>query len=139
MPDLFDLTFKPSTAAPTLPTGVYPLLAPAIYRGSPYTIHFSLFDGEDPYVPEGDLFAQIRPERLAANATVGDPLAEFEVTIGGDDGNEVTIHLTPEQTATLPDAAFWDIQEFDGDEPLGTWFTGKVKAWGDVTREAVGS
>lgn len=139
MPTLIDLVWKPSAATPTLPDNVYPHLAPAIYRGDPYTILLRLMNGDDPYEPEGDLFAQIRSARLNANADPGDPLAEFEVTIGGVDGNEVTIHLTPEQTATLPDAGFWDIQEFDGDEPLVTWFTGKTKAWGDITRDEVGS
>jgi hypothetical protein len=134
-PQLFDLTWKSSTLQPELPTGVYPYLAPAIYRGDPYTIRYLLLDGVTPYVPTGQLVAQIRPARFAANATPGVPLAEWAVDIGGDDGNEVTQHLTPAQTETLPDNAFWDIQEFDGDEPLGTWFTGKVKAWGDITRE----
>lgn len=133
MPALFDLTFKPSAAQPTLPDDVYPTLGPAIYRNDGYTIHFTLLDGVDPYEPEGTLTAQIRRARLAASATPGTPLAEFEVEV---DANEVTISLTAEQTAALPDAGFWDLQEsFDADEPR-TWFTGKVKAWGDVTRES---
>lgn len=135
MPKLFDLTWKSSTQQPDLPSDVYPYQGPAIYRGDPYTIHFTLLDGEDPYVPTGDLLAQIRLERLAASATPGTPLAEFAVTVGGVDDNEVTIHLTPDQTKTLPDSGYWDLQEFDGDDPLGTWYTGRVKAWGDVTRE----
>lgn len=134
MPQLFDLTWRPSTLQPTLPTDVYPYLAPAIYRGDPYTIQYVLLDGVTPYVPTGDLFAQIRPARLGVNATPGDPIATWAVTLGGDDGNEVTQHLTPEQTITIPDSAYWDIQEYDGDEALGSWFTGKVKAWGDIYR-----
>lgn len=132
MPALFDLTFKPSAAQPTLPTDVYPTLGPAIYRNDGYTIHFSLLDGVTPYEPEGTLTAQIRPARLKASAVAGDPLAVFEVTVVT---NEVTIALDEDQTAALPDAGFWDLQESFDDGPPRTWFTGKVKAWGDVTRE----
>lgn len=135
MPELLDLNFKPSASQPTLPTGGYPYVAPAIYRGDEYTIHFTLSDGVDPYTPEGTLTAQIRPARLAANATPGDPLAEFLVTV---DGNEVTIQLDGDDTAGLPDAAYWDLEESFDDASPRTWFTGKVKVWGDVTRE-VGS
>lgn len=138
MPKLLDLTWKSSAAQEDLPTGVYPILAPAIYRNDGYSIHFTLLDGTDPYVPEGTLSAQIRPLRLGKSATVGDPLAEFEVTVGGVDGNEVTIALDDVQTGALPDAGFWDLQETFDDGPSRTWFTGRVKAWGDVTRE-VGS
>lgn len=139
MPALFDLVWKPSAAQSELPNGVYPILGPAVYRGQPYDIHYTLMDGATPYVPTGILLAQIRPARLKASAIVGDPLAEFVVTLGGVDGNEVFQGLVAEDTLALPDAWFWDIQEFDGDDPLGTWFTGKGKAWGDITREAVGS
>lgn len=132
MPALFDLVFKPSAATPDLPTDVYPYLAPAIYRNDGYSITFTLLDGETPYEPEGTLFAQVRSARIGAGATVGDPLAEFEVTV---DANEVTIALDAEQTASLPDAGFWDLQETFDDAPPRTWFTGKVKAWGDITRE----
>lgn len=138
MPKLFDLTWKSSAAQEDLPTGVYPTLAPAIYRNDGYTIHFVLLDGVTPYVPEGTLSAQIRRARLAANATPADPLAQFEVTVGGVDGNEVTIALDGTQTAVLPDSAFWDLQESFVSGPPLTWFTGRVKAWGDVTR-VVGS
>lgn len=139
MPKLFDLTWKSSAAQEDLPTDVYPWVGPAIYRNDGYTIHFTLMDGVTPYEPEGTLTAQIRTKRFAASAAVTDPLAEFEVTVGGVGGNEVTIALDAEQTAALPDAGFWDLQEtFDDSEPR-TWFTGKVKAWGDVTREEVGS
>lgn len=134
MPKLFDLTWKSSAAQENLPTDVYPTLGPAIYRNDGYSIHFVLLDGTDPYVPEGTLTAQVRRLRLAAGATVGDPLAEFDVTVGGVDGNEVTIALTAAQTAALPDAGYWDLQEAFVDAPPRTWFTGKVKAWGDITR-----
>lgn len=135
MPKLFDLTWKSSALQENLPTNVYPTLGPAIYRNDGYSIHFTLLDGADPYIPEGTLTAQIRRARLAASATVSDPLAEFEVTVVS---NEVTIALDETQTAALPDAGYWDLQEsFDVGPPL-TWFTGKVKAWGDITRE-VGS
>lgn len=139
MPALFDLTWKPSAAQSTLPTDVYPTLAPAIYRNDGYSILFNLWNDEaqtDPYEPEGDLNAQIRRARHAASATVGDPLAEFDVTV---DGNEVTIALVREQTEALPDSSFWDLQESFVDSEPRTWFTGKVKAWGDVTRDEVGS
>jgi hypothetical protein len=132
MPALFDLTWKPSTAQPDLPTDVYPTLGPAVYRNDGYSIQFTLMDGETPYEPEGELFAQIRPARLAAGATAGDPLAEFEVTVLA---NAITIALDESQTAALPDSGFWDLQETFLDAPPRTWFTGKVKAWGDVTRE----
>lgn len=134
MPALFDLVFKPSAAQATLPTDVYPTLGPAVYRNDGYTIRFLLLDGEDPYEPEGTLTAQIRPLRLAKSATPGTPLAEFDVTVST---NEVTISLDEEQTAALPDGpSFWDLQESFDDGPPRTWFTGKVKAWGDVTRES---
>lgn len=133
MPSLLDLTFKPSADQETLPNDVYPVLAPAVYRGDSYSITFTLTDGVDPYEPEGDLFAQIRPARLAANATAGDPIVEFAVTVTV---NEVTIALTDAQTATIPDSAYWDLQERLDADTVRTWFTGKVKAWGDVTREA---
>lgn len=137
MPTLLDLSWKPSAAQSTLPTDVYPILAPAIYRNDSYSIHFTLMDGVTPYVPQGDLSAQIRPARLAASAVPGDPIAEFDVTVGGVDGNEVTIALVRSQCASLPDAAYWDLQEaFDVDDAT-TWFTGKVKAWGDITREGL--
>lgn len=138
MPALMDLTWKPSAAQADLPTDVYPTLAPAIYRNDGYSIHFTLHDGVTfPYVPEGTLTAQIRPARLAAGVTAGDPLATFDVTVGGVDGNEVTISLDESQTAALPDAAYWDLQESFVSSPPRTWFTGKVKAWGDVTRPVV--
>ena len=131
MPALFDLTYKPSAATPDLPTDVYPTLGPAIYRNDGYSILFTLSDGDTPYEPEGTLAAQIRASRLSAGATPGVPLAEFEVTV---DTNTVTIALDAEQTAALPDSAYWDLQESFDDAPPRTWFTGKVKAWGDVTR-----
>jgi hypothetical protein len=117
-----------------MPTGVYPVIGPAVYRNDGYSIRFELNDGDTPYEPEGTLLAQVRPARLAANATPGEPLAEWEVTV---DGNVVTISLDDTQTAALPDAAYWDLQETFDDAPPRTWFTGKVKAWGDVTREVV--
>lgn len=132
MPTILDLIFKPSSTHPIWVTGDPP---PAIYRNDGYSLHFVLLDGVTPYVPEGTLAAQIRPTRLPKSATPGDPLAEFEVTVGGVDGNEVTIALDETQTAALPDAGFWDLQEAFVDGPPRTWFTGKVKAWGDVTRE----
>lgn len=135
MPTLLDLTWKPSPDSPTLPTDVYPFLAPAIYRGDGYSIHFSLLDGDDPYAPEGTLTAQIRPARRAAGAVLGDALADFDITV---DGNEVTIALDGDQTATLPDNVYWDIEESFGDASPRTWFTGKAKAWGDIT-EVIGS
>lgn len=133
MPALFDLTWRPSAAVPDMPTDAYPTLAPAIYRGDGYSIAFTLSDGDDPYEPEGTLFAQIRTARLGASASPGDPLAEFTVNVAA---NVVTISLDDEQTASLPDAGYWDLQETFDDAPPRTWFTGKVKAWGDVTREA---
>lgn len=134
MPTLFDLTWKPSAAASELPSDVYPILGPAIYRNDGYSIRFVLLDDETPYEPEGELHAQIRPARLAAGADPGDPLAEFDVTV---DGNEVTISLDADQTAALPDAGYWDLQETFTDSEPRTWFTGKVKVWGDITREVV--
>lgn len=140
MPTLLDLTWKPSAAQAALPTDVYPHLGYAIYRNDSYSFSLTLMNGVDPYVPEGDLSAQIRPARLAASVTPDDPLLEFAVTVGGVDGNEVTIALTRGQAATLPDnAGFWDLQEEFDEDTATTWFTGKVKAWGDVTREEVGS
>lgn len=140
MPDLFDLIYKPSAAQPMLPVDVYPYQGYAVYRNDSYSITFTLTDAnDDPYVPEGDLAAQIRPARLAAGATPGDPLAEFAVTVGGVDGNVVTIALVRDQCAALPDSAFWDLQESFDEDTARTWYTGKIKAWGDVTREEVGS
>lgn len=137
MPALFDLTWKPSASVETLPTDVYPYLGYAVYRNDSYTITLTLTNEDlTPYVPEGDLSAQIRRARLAASATPGDPLAEFDVTVGGDDGNVVTLALTRAQAAALPDNSFWDLQEEFDDDEATTWFTGKVKAWGDITREA---
>lgn len=133
MPSLLDLTWKSNATTPTLPDDVYPVLAPAIYRGDSYSITFTLLNGEDPYEPEGELFAQIRPGRLAASATPGDPIAEFAVTV---DVNEVTIALTDDETLDIPDSGYWDLQERLDADTVRTWFTGKVKAWGDVTREA---
>lgn len=139
MPTLIDLTWKPSAEASELPTDVYPHLAPAIYRGDDYTIVVVLLDGVTPYVPEGTLAAQIRKDRIKAAATVGDPLAEFTVTVGGVDGNEVTLDLDGDATALLLDNAYWDLQEALDDGTRRTWFTGRANAWGDITREAVGS
>lgn len=136
MPTLLDLTWKPSKQLPELPTDVYPVLAPAVYRGDDYTIHVVLLDGDDPWEPEGTLRAQIRKDRLKAGATVDDPLAEFDITV---DANEVTCHLDPDDAALIPDNAYWDLQESFDDGAVRTWFTGKVKAWGDITREEVGS
>ena len=96
MPSLLDLTFKPSADQETLPTGVYPVLAPAIYRGDSYSITFTLTDDGNPYEPEGDLFAEIRPARLKATDTPGAPLASFSITVNV---NEVTIALTDTETA----------------------------------------
>lgn len=131
MPKLLDLTWKSSATQEDLPTDVYPYLAPAIYRNDGYSIAFTLLDGVDPYEPEGTLTAQIRAKRLVSGETPGDPLAEFDVTVVA---NVVTIALDETQTAALPDAGYWDIQESFDDAPPRTWFTGKVKAWGDITR-----
>jgi len=139
MPTILDLVWKPSADAPTLPTDTYPVLAPAVYRNDGYSIHFTLSDGDDPYVPEGTLTAQIRKARLAAGATPGEPLASFDVTVGGDNGNEVTLDLDETITEALPDSAYWDLQESFVDGPPRTWFTGRVKAWGDITRDEDGS
>lgn len=136
MPTLIDLIWKPSAETPELPTDVYPHLAPAIYRGDDYTIHVVLNDGVTPYEPEGTLHAQIRKDRLKAGATVGAPLAEFEVTV---DVNEVTVHLDGDDTVDLPDNGYWDLQETLDDGARRTWFTGKANAWGDITREETGS
>lgn len=137
MPTLLDLTYKPSTAQPTLPTGTYPHLGNAVYRNDSYSITVRLWSDEAgtvPYVPEGTMAAQIRPARLAAGATPGDPLADFTVNVAGAGGNEVTLSLIRSQAASLPDGWYWDLQEeFDVDLAV-TWFTGKGKAWGDVTR-----
>lgn len=136
MPTIIDLDWKPSGSSPELPTTGYPHRAPAIYRGDDYPIHVVLNDGDTPWEPEGTLFAQIRKERLKARATVTSPLAEFTITV---DGNEVTLELDGDQTATLPDEAYWDLQETFDDGRRRTWFTGRVKAWGDITREETGS
>jgi hypothetical protein len=135
-PKLFDLTWKSSASQEDLPTDVYPTLGPAIYRNDSYSIRFILTDEDDaPYVPVGTMSAQIRRARLKANATPGDPLADFTVDIAGDDGNEVTISLVRDQAAALPDEAFWDLQEAFDEDDARTWFTGKVKAWGDISRD----
>lgn len=135
MPTILDLTWKPSNAAPQYPADD-PTVAPAVYRGDGYTILLVLMDGANPWNPEGTLRAQVRKERIKASATVTDPIAEFEITV---DANEVTCHLTGDATVDIPDSAYWDLQEeFDDADPR-TWFTGRVKAWGDLTREAVGS
>lgn len=136
MPALFDLNWKPSAAEPDLPTTGYPYRGHAVYRNDTYTITITLTDGVDPYEPEGTLAAQVRPARLAANATAGDPLAEFDVDVAV---NVVTLTLDREQAASLPDAWYWDLQEVFDDDTARTWFTGKGKAWGDVTREEVAS
>jgi hypothetical protein len=136
MPTLLDLTWIPSAAQPTLPTDTFPRLGPAVYRNDTYTIHGSLTTEGEPWVPEGELAAQIRPARLLQNATVGDPLADFDVVVGGDDGNEFWLALTRLQAASLPDRWYWDLQETFDDDEATTWFTGKGKAWGDITRES---
>lgn len=135
MPLFFDLNWIATTAVPSLPTtrtGAKddPILGEAIYRGDPYDITFVR-----PAELQGfTLTAQVRRSRFAAGATVGDPIADFAVDV---DGDNVTIALTPEQTASLPDQSYWDLQAWDGDDPVDTWFTGKVKAWGDITRAVV--
>lgn len=134
MPALLDLNWKPSADESTLPTGVYPGRAPAVYRNDTYSITLRLWndeEGTDPYTPEGTLTAEIRPARLAAGATVADPIVEFDVEV---DGNEVSLTLTRAQAAIVPDAAYWDLQEVLAGDVARTWFTGKVKGWGDVTR-----
>jgi hypothetical protein len=137
VPALFDLTWKPSASSSELPTDQYPYLGPAVYRGDGYSIHFILTEDAEaatppPYEPEGTLTAQVRAARLDPGEEPDAPLAEFSVDVVA---NEVTIALTAEQTASLPISAYWDLQEsFDDSEPR-TWFTGKIKSWGDVTRE----
>jgi hypothetical protein len=133
VPALFDLTWKPSASSTELPTDQYPYLGPAVYRGDGYSITLVLTqEGATPtYEPEGTLSAQIRAARLDPEEVPDDPIAEFDVTV---DSNVVVIALTAEQTAALPISAYWDLQEtFDDSEPI-TWFTGKVKSWGDITR-----
>lgn len=135
MPALFDLTWKPSAESSELPEDQYPYLGPAVYRGDGYSIHFILTTaGATPgdYIPEGTLTAQIRSARIAPGETPDEPLAEFDVDV---EDNEITIALTAAQTMELPVSAYWDLQEsFDDGEPR-TWFTGKIKSWGDITRE----
>lgn len=136
MPRFLDLTWIPTLAVPALPTDRTgakddPYLGDAIYRGGPYTIKL---------VPPVELVgatltAQIRADRLKAGATVTDPLADFAVDTDVDDN--IFLSLTAAQTAALPDKGYWDVQQWDGDDPLDTWFTGKVKVWGDITRAEV--
>jgi hypothetical protein len=135
LPALFDLTWKPSAESSELPEDQYPYLGPAVYRGDGYTITLTLLteDGATPteYIPEGTLSAQVRSARINPSATPGDALLDFGVDVVD---NVVTLTLTGEQTATLPVSAYWDVQEsFDDGEPV-TWFTGKIKSWGDITR-----
>lgn len=133
MPRYFDLNWTPSRALPDLPTDRVgtkedPYLGDAVYRDETYTITITL-----PAPPEGTLAAQIRPDRLKAAATPGDPLAEWAVDVVG---SVVTLTLDRDQAASLPDKSYWDLQETFDDDTSRTWFTGKVKAWGDITREA---
>jgi hypothetical protein len=137
MPALLDLTWKPSASEPELPTTGYPYKAPAIYRGDSYSITLTLTEDAAPYEPEGDLYAQIRTARLGVgSAAPDDPLLEFEVTVTV---NEVVISLTSDQTIDVPDSCYWDLQERLDADTARTWFTGKVKGWGDITREEAGS
>lgn len=130
MPALFDLVWKPSSRQPTLPDeeDQYPYIGPAVYRGDSYDIRFNL---PDEFEVEGTMHAQVRLERLAADEEPGDPIVEFDCTV---DVDAVTISLTQAQAATLPDDAYWDIQQVFDDGAVRTWYTGKIKAWGDITR-----
>lgn len=135
-PRFFDLTWIPTRAVPELPTDRtgakdHPYLGDAVYRGEPYTIVLV----PPPELVGATVTAQIRRERLKANAAVSDPLADFAVDTDVDDN--IVLTLTAAQAAALPDQWYWDIQEWDGDDPLDTWLTGKGKAWGDITRAAV--
>lgn len=134
MPALLDLVWKPSADEPELPTSGYPYKAPAIYRNDSYSLTFTLTDDGEEYEPEGVLHAQIRAARLAVGAgEPSDPIVEFDVVVAG---NVVTIALTRAQAALVPDSAYWDLQEVLDEDTGRTWFTGRVKGWGDVTREA---
>ncbi len=78
--------------------------------------------------------AQVKAGRLTS-ADDGTVLAEFSCAVSGAGDNIVTITLTPTQTEDLPTVtAYWDLQ-VDDSGVISTLLTGKVKVWGDVTRD----
>lgn len=134
MPQLLDLVWRPSATSETLPTDVFPRQGPAVYRDDSYSLTVRLWSDEEgtvPYEPEGTMSGQIRPARLTAGATPGDPLADWTVDVAS---NIITLSLVRAQSAALPDGWVWDLTEVFDDDLAVTWFTGKGKAWGDVTR-----
>lgn len=144
MPDLLNLVWRPSAKYPKLEdyqaANPYPYTGPAIYRQDDYTVRFKLFENVAnvlvPYVPLFPIEAQIRAARHEAGVPliVPDPIAEFQVTIGGVDGNEVTCYLDGDVTRTVPDTWTWDVAEVLDLTSQRTWFTGAGSAWGDITR-----
>lgn len=123
MPALVHLDWIPKEPGETPPVGH----APAIYRGEPYSLTFTFPVGFD---TSGTWSAQVRPTRLD-NGTTPAPTATFTCTVNGQD---VEVVMPAAQTLLLSTAkAVWDLQQTVSGEPE-TWFTGNVKAWGDVTR-----
>lgn len=124
-----DLVWKPSATEPTPPAGK----GSAIIRGDTESRTIRVTDGTLNGYDAWDWSAQIRAQRLTG-ATAGDPLVSYTVTLEPD-GDDLLVHLllAPNETLTLPNAAFWDLQLTDG-TTVTTWLSGKVKVLDDVTR-----
>jgi hypothetical protein len=126
-----DLTWKPSTSAPTPPAGK----APAIVRNDTYSHTIRITDGVLNGYDDWTFIAQIRESRLTGS-TAAAALASFTVTEEAD-GGDLLIHLLlPTATTTtldLPNGGYWDLQlSLSG--VITTWLAGRVKVLDDVSR-----
>ena len=132
MPGLLDLDWKPSASSAAPAAGH----SAQVYRGDTYSHAIEFWNDvaeTDPFAITGTVTAQVKAARLTSDVD-GTVLAAFACAVSGAGSNIVTISLTPAQTEDLPASAYWDLQVTNGGV-ITTLLTGKVKVWGDVTRD----
>lgn len=107
----------------------------SIYEGDSFFIKIRLRQRDQsgapgPYVDLTDSFvkAQIRPD--VNSSTVS---ADFSTEHNGI-GGEITLSLSPTQTAALPPAGRWDMQVTFPDNTVKTYVRGSVEVQQEVTR-----
>jgi hypothetical protein len=127
---VLNFTWKPTATEPTCPDDK----APMPVRGDTFDWTFSFTMDGDPFTPEGEWAAQLRPEALSTEEA-DEPTAVFTVDVV-DDG--VTITLTAAQTKALPvemetTSYRWDLQQTIGDH-VQTVVAGAMRVAPDVTR-----
>jgi hypothetical protein len=102
------------------------------YQGDSLIKHIQLWYGGSPIDLGGaTLRAQVRYE--PEDTTI---LATFETYIDADPESMgwFTITLTPEQTAGLPERAWWDLEITDSIGRVRTWLRGQIRTARQITQ-----